>query len=324
MSETSDWAFPEQLQPRPEELHFDLRSALDSVVLLRAEIPDDAFTAPILGTDRAGYGVVIRDDGLVLTIGYLITEAESMWLTANDGTLVRGHPVAYDFATGFGLAQPLGRLGTPWLPRGSATMLSVGDDVTVVGHGGRAHALKARLIAKREFAGYWEYLLDEALFAAPPHPQWGGAALLDTAGRLVGIGSLFVEQSIGEERVQANMFVPVDLLEPILDDLLRFGRSPRPARPWLGMYSTEADEHLVVGALAKGGPAESAGVKPGDVVLEVAGERTSGLADLFRKTWRLGAAGVEVPLTLTRNAEIVRVRVRSADRRDFLRKPALQ
>jgi S1-C subfamily serine protease len=324
MSETSDWAFPEQLQPRPEELHFDLRSALDSVVLLRAEIPEDAFTASILGTDRAGYGVVIRDDGLVLTIGYLITEAESMWLTANDGTLVRGHPVAYDFATGFGLAQPLGRLGTPWLPRGSAAMLSVGDDVTVVGHGGRAHALKARLIAKREFAGYWEYLLDEALFAAPPHPQWGGAALLDTAGRLVGIGSLFVEQSIGEERVQANMFVPVDLLEPILDDLLRFGRSPRPARPWLGMYSTEADEHLVVGALAKGGPAESAGVKPGDVVLEVAGERTSGLADLFRKTWRLGAAGVEVPLTLTRNAEIVRVRVRSADRRDFLRKPALQ
>src|SRR5262249_27222827 len=169
---------------------------------------------------------------------------------------------------------------------GSATALAVGDDVTVLGHGGRAHSLKARLIAKREFAGYWEYLLDEALFAAPPHPQWGGAALLDSAGRLVGIGSLFVEQSIGEEWVRATMFVPVDLLEPILDDLLRFGRSPRPARPWLGMYSTEADEHLVVGALAKGGPAESAGVKPGDVVLEVAGERTSPLADLLRNPSR--------------------------------------
>jgi S1-C subfamily serine protease len=260
----------------------------------------------------------------VLTIGYLITEAESLWLTANDGTVVRGHPVAYDFATGFGLAQPLGRLSTPWLPRGSAAALSVGDEVTVVGHGGQAHALKARLIAKREFAGYWEYLLDEALFTAPPHPQWGGAAMLDAEGRLVGIGSLFVEQSVGEERIQANMFVPVDLLEPILDDLLRFGRSPRPARPWLGMYAAEADEHLVVGALAKGGPAEGAGVKAGDLVLEVAGERASGLADLFRKTWRLGSAGVEVPLTLARNAEIVRVRVRSADRGDFLRKPALQ
>ena len=324
MSESGDWAFPEHLRPRPEQLHFDLRTALDSVVLLRANIPEDAFTATILGTERAGYGVVIRDDGLVLTIGYLITEAESLWFTANDGTVVRGHPVAYDFATGFGLAQPLGRLSTPWLARGSAAALSVGEEVTVVGHGGQAHALKARLIAKREFAGYWEYLLDEALFTTPPHPQWGGAAMLDAEGRLVGIGSLFVEQLVGEERIQANMFVPVDSLEPILDDLLRFGRSPLPARPWLGMYAAEADEHLVVGALAKGGPAESAGVRPGDIVLNVAGERASSLADLFRKTWRLGPAGVEVPLTLARNAEIVRVRVRSADRGDFLRKPALQ
>ena len=196
--------------------------------------------------------------------------------------------------------------------------------MTIVGHGGRAHALKAQLIAKREFAGYWEYLLDEALFTAPPHPQWGGAAMLDSAGRLVGIGSLFVEQAIGGERVQANMFVPTDLLEPILDDLLRFGRNPRPARPWLGLYAAETDENLIVGGLAKGGPAENAGVLPGDVLLEVAGERASSLAELFRKTWRLGSAGVEVPLTLARNADVVRLKVRSADRGDYLRKPALQ
>ncbi|TMH37429.1 MAG: serine protease [Betaproteobacteria bacterium] len=324
MAESSEWSFPEQLRPQPEELSFNLQSALDSVVLLRADIPGDAFTAPILGTERAGYGVVIGDDGLVLTIGYLITEADSLWLTANDGTIVRGHAVAYDFATGFGLAQPLGRLGTPWLARGKAAALSVGDPVTIVGHGGRAHALKAQLIAKREFAGYWEYLLDEALFTAPPHPQWGGAAMLDSAGRLVGIGSLFVEQAIGGERVQANMFVPTDLLEPILDDLLRFGRNPRPARPWLGLYAAETDENLIVGGLAKGGPAENAGVLPGDVLLEVAGERASSLAELFRKTWRLGSAGVEVPLTLARNADVVRLKVRSADRGDYLRKPALQ
>src|SRR5438552_1688856 len=149
MAESSEWSFPEQLRPQPEELSFNLQSALDSVVLLRADIPGDAFTAPILGTERAGYGVVIGDDGLVLTIGYLITEADSLWLTANDGTIVRGHAVAYDFATGFGLAQPLGRLGTPWLARGKAAALSVGDPVTIVGHGGRAHALKAQLIAKR-------------------------------------------------------------------------------------------------------------------------------------------------------------------------------
>ena len=142
---------------------------------------DDAFTASILGTERAGNGVVIGNDGLVLTIGYLITEAESIWLTTNDGTLVAGHPLAYDFATGFGLVQPLGRLGTPALARGSAASLKVGEDVIVVGHGGRAPALKAQVFAKREFAGYWEYLLDEALFTAPPHPQWGSAALTSAA-----------------------------------------------------------------------------------------------------------------------------------------------
>lgn len=324
MSDTSDWAFPKHLQPRPEEVRFDLKSALDSLVLLRAEIPDDAFTASILGTERAGNGVVIGGDGLILTIGYLITEAESIWLTSNDGNVVAGHPLAYDFATGFGLVQPLGRLATPWLPRGSAAALATGADVIVIGHGGRAHALKARLIAKREFAGYWEYLLDEALFTAPPHPQWGGAALVGGDGRLVGIGSLFVQEAVNGESVQGNMFVPVDLLEPIVDDLLRFGRNTRPSRPWLGMYAAEADEHLIVGGLAKGGPAETAGVKLGDIVLEVAGERASGLADLFRKTWRLGSAGVEVPLTLAREAQIMQVRVRSADRSDFLRKPPLQ
>ena len=324
MADITDWAFPQLLQPQPEDVRFDLNSVLDSMVLLRAEIPDDAFTASILGTERAGNGVVIGNDGLVLTIGYLITEAESIWLTTNDGTLVAGHPLAYDFATGFGLVQPLGRLGTPALARGSAASLKVGEDVIVVGHGGRAHALKAQVFAKREFAGYWEYLLDEALFTAPPHPQWGGAALIGGDGRLLGIGSLFVQEALNGDTVQGNMFVPIDLLEPILDDLLKFARSARAVRPWLGMYTAEAEGRLVVGGLAKGGPAENAGVRVGDIVLEVAGERPSGLADMLRKMWRLGTAGVQVPLTLGRDAGVIDVRVASADRSDFLRKPQLQ
>jgi S1-C subfamily serine protease len=324
MDDITEWAFPQDLQPRQEDVRFDLKPALDSMVLLRAEIPDDAFTASILGTERAGNGVVIGNDGLILTIGYLITEAESIWLTANNGTLVAGHPLAYDFTTGFGLVQPLGRLEAPPLTRGSAATLKVGDDVIVIGHGGRAHALKAQVFAKREFAGYWEYLLDEALFTAPAHPQWGGAALIGGDGRLLGIGSLFVQEGLNGDTVQGNMFVPIDLLEPILDDLLKFARSARAVRPWLGMYTAEAEGRLVVGGLAKGGPAESAGVRVGDIVLAVAGEQPSGLADMFRKTWRLGAAGVEVPLTLGRDAGHINVRVSSADRSDFLRKPQLQ
>jgi len=324
MAESEEWSFPAELQPSRGDVAFDLDRALDAVVSLRSEIPEDAFTASILGTERAGSGVVIRDDGLVLTIGYLITEAESIWLTTNGGSVVAGYPLAYDVATGFGLVQPLGRISAPALARGPSEGSAPGDDVVVIGCGGRAHALKAQLIAKREFAGYWEYVLDEALFTAPPHPQWGGAALVGRRGELLGIGSLLVQETFEGQAVQGNMFVPVDLLTPILDDMLKFGAPARPPRPWLGMYTSEASERLIVSGLAKGAPADSAGVQLGDIVLEVAGERATGLADLFRKVWRLGQAGVEVPLTLARDGGIAQVVVRSADRSDFLKKPPLQ
>jgi len=323
MSDTKPWAFDESLQPRAEEVGFDLERVLDAVVLLHAEVPEDAFTGDILGTERVGYGAVIRADGLVLTIGYLITEAENIWLTTNAGAVVAGHALAYDQATGFGLVQPLGELRTPLLERGSAAAVTPGDEVFVIGHGGRAHALKAKVIAKREFAGYWEYLIEDALFTVPAHPQWGGAALVDAGGRLVGIGSLLLEETVGEESDQGNMFVPIDLVEPILDDLIAHGRAARAPRPWLGMYTQQAEGRLIVGGLAPGSPAERAGVKTGDLVLGVAGERTVSLADFLRKVWRLGGPGVEVPLMLAREGDVLRLSVRSADRSDFLKKPRL-
>ena len=324
MAEPTRWAFPHALQPTQGEVGFDLKTALDSVVALRAEVPDDAFTAPILGTDRTGNGVVIRDDGLVLTIGYLITEAASVWLTANDGSVVAGHPLAYDFATGFGLVLPLGRLGLPVVERGSAASLAADDDVYVLSHGGRAHALKATIFAKREFAGFWEYLLETALFTTPPHPEWSGAALLDEDGRLVGIGSLLLQENAGDETVDGNMFVPIDLVEPILDDLVRTGRSAEPPRPWLGIYTADREGRLVVNGVAAGGPAERAGVHPGDLVVAVGAKRVASLADFFRQMWRLGPAGTEIPLTLARGGAPVYVRVLSGDRNEFLRKPSLQ
>ena len=324
MTESTQWSFPRELQPRAADLAFDLKGALDSIVMLRANVPDDAFTASILGTERAGNGIVIGDDGLTLTIGYLVTEAESVWLTNNSGATVAAHPLAYDFATGFGLVVPLGKLDAPVLPRGRATTAGVDDDVLVVGHGGVAHTLKARVIAKREFAGYWEYLLDEALFTAPPHPEWSGAALLDDTGRLIGVGSLLVQEAVGDNTVQGNMFVPTDLLDPLLDDLLKRGRSTRQPRPWLGMYTTEIASHLVVNGLAKRGPADSAGVRLGDIVVDIAGERVTGLADFYRKFWSLGPPGTRVPLTLARDGAVTRIDIKSADRGDFLKKPQLQ
>ena len=321
MAEITNWAFPPRLQPQPADLRFDLDAALRSVVLVHAEIPDHAFTAAILGTERIGHGTVIGADGLVLTIGYLITEAESIWLTTYDGTVVPGHALAYDQVTGFGLILPLGNLDVPPIERGSAAATTVGDGVIVIGHGGIEHSLDAKVISRREFAGYWEYLLDDALFTSPPHPQWGGTALVGQDGRLLGVGSLLVQETVGDETLDANMFVPIDLLEPILEDMKKLGRPARSPRPWLGMYTTPMQGSLVVGQLTQGGPAQRAGVRLGDVVLEVAGEPVADLADLFRRIWQTGSAGAEVPLTLARGKSTSRIRITSADREDFLTKP---
>ena len=323
MAEEQTWAFPESVQPKSGEIQFDLERAFDAVVLVRAEVPEDAYSARTLGTERGGYGAVIRDDGLVLTIGYLINEASQIWLTTNRGVSVPGYPLAYDQATGFGLIQPLGKLDAPHLPRGIAAEVKVGDAAFVIGHGGSAHSLRTRVIAKQEFAGYWEYLLDEALFTAPAHPQWGGAALLDALGNLVGTGSLLVQQEVGGEMMHVNMFVPIDLLNPIFDSMLKTGRSPHPPRPWLGMSTQDPGGKLMVAKISAGGPASRAGIRVGDMVLGVGASRVHGLAEFFRAVWKLGNAGVEVPLMLSRGGDVLHITVKSADRNDFLKKPSL-
>jgi S1-C subfamily serine protease len=310
MAETTGKAVPDTVE-----------AAARSVVLLRAEVPEDAFTASILGTERVGSGIVIRPDGLVLTIGYLITEAETIWLSTLDGTAVPAHALAYDYVTGFGLVAPLGRVSLPALEFGRSSAVEVGSSATVISHGGHGHSLATRVVDKREFAGYWEYLIEEAIFTAPAHPHWSGAALVGQDGKLLGVGSLLVQEPVGGEMVDANMFVPIDLLSPILDDLASRGRAAREPRPWLGLYATESQGQLVVGGLATDGPAARAGVKLGDRVLEVAGQRVGGLSDLFRKVWRLGPAGTEIPLTLARGQSRSRVQVRSTDRDELLKKP---
>ena len=324
MSDETEWAIPAAAQLRPEEWAFDLERALASVVAVRTEIPADAFTASILGTERAGNGVVIDQNGLILTIGYLITEAETIWVSALSGTAAPAHVVGYDQATGFGLLQALGRLGAPPLELGSAAASEVGDPVIIAGEGGLPHALKASIVDKREFAGYWEYVLDEAIFTSPPHPSWGGAACIGADGRLQGVGSLFVQEARGDGIAsRGNMIVPIDLLKPILPDLMTLGRVDQPPRPWLGMYTSEAEETVFVAGVASGGPADKAGIKPGDFVLEVAGARVTELAETFRRIWAIGPAGSAIPLTIARDGALQRVTIHSADRNDFLKKPRL-
>lgn len=320
---SQEWQLPAALRPRQEGLEFDLEAVYRSLVQLHVEASEDGYTATFLGTERLGSGVVIRsaERKVVLTIGYLIMEAETIWLTAYDGRVVPAHPLAYDQVSGFGLVQPLGPLEAPALERGSATTLGIGDRVLVIGHGGAPHSLEARLIARREFAGYWEYLLEDALFTAPPHPQWGGTALVGTDGLLLGVGSLFVQEALANENFDANMFVPVDLLEPVLQDMIQLGQPRRQPRPWLGVYTAEQADRVLVADLTRGGPAHRAGLRLGDVITEVAGQPVRSLPQLFRALWSAGVAGTQVPLTLTRGRESVHVNVHSANRDDFLKKP---
>lgn len=324
MANGDDWEFPAEARPKQEELAFDLDAALSAVVALRAKVPEDAFTASVLGTERAGNGVLIEADGLVVTVGYLVTEAEAVWLTAVNGTTVPAHVVAYNHKTGLGLVQALGRLGTTPLELGAARDTEVGGRAIVAGHGGLRRALDARVVARHEFAGYWEYVLDEAIFTAPPHPNWGGAALIGRDGRLQGIGSLFVQGvRLGGANLEGNMIVPIDILPPILDELLKFGKVEAPAQPWLGMYTADMDDKLVVVGLADGGPAAVAGIRSDDQVLQVAGEPVSDLVTMFRRIWGLGPAGVEIPLTILRDDEEREVGIQSADRATYLKAPRL-
>ncbi len=300
----------------------DLAHTLKSIVAIHALVPEDAFTADALGTERAGSGVVIGD-GLVLTIGYLITEADRIWLRSQDGRLTQGHALAIDQETGFGLVQALGALDLPALELGTSSEAELGDAVVVAG-GEQGQYVRASIVARQPFAGYWEYLLDEALFTAPAHPLWGGAGLIDAEGRLIGIGSLLVQQmtETGETR-DANMVVPIDLLKPILDDLLTRGQSRRPPRPWLGVFSADHEGGVVVVSLADDGPAALAGVRPGDVIAAVGEEEIGSLAEFYRALWSAGPPGTEIALRLVRDERSLTLRIRSANRVDLLKKPRL-
>jgi len=300
----------------------NIHSIMRSVVTVRAIIPQEAFTADTLGTTREGSGVVIREDGLVLTIGYLITEAEEVWLTAQDGRVVPAHALAYDQTTGFGLVQALGQLGLPAINLGDSGKVAIGDEAVFAD--GAGHYVDANIVAKQEFAGYWEYLLDEAIFIAPAHPSWGGAALIGADGRLLGIGSLLLQMERADQSFDINMVVPIDLLPPILDDLLTRGQVNKPPRPWLGAFSAESDGKVVVVSIAGGSPAAKAGLRPGDVISDVRNEEVQGLADFYRKVWDTGPAGSEVPLRVLREGRESWLRIKSADRNSFLRRPQLQ
>lgn len=313
----------EEHRPAVRAFDFDLNSRLSSVLVLEARISEEAYTAETLGTERLGNAIVLNGEGLVLTIGYLVTEADTVTLTTGDGRRVDAYVLGVDQVTGFGLLQALEPLDLPALPIGDSRRLESDAAVISAGGGGRAHASTGRIIGRAPFAGYWEYHIEEALFVEPAHPHWSGAALINAAGELVGVGSLRLEHLSTDGDVRPlNMFVPAERLPPILDELAR-GQAAAAPRPWLGVFAQEVDGHVVVLGATKDSPAARAELRRGDLIREVAGRRVSDLAGFYQQLWSLGPPGVDVPLTLQRGGDLFDVEVRSTDRTTKLRKRRL-
>jgi S1-C subfamily serine protease len=301
-----------------------MNEILGAVVSINAHIPDDAMSAELLGTERNGHGVVIRADGLIVTAGYIILDASTVWVGTGADTVVPAYVIANDFESGLGLLKPALPIDLPAMELDRAADLSIGEPVFAVGSGGISDTIEAGVVAKREFAGRWEYLLDEAVYTSPAHTNWAGAALLNGSGRLCGIGSLLVQDpDVTDQEAPVNMFIPIETLAPFIDELCEYGRRRSPARPWLGMLIHEEDEQLLVAGVYRGCPADAAGLLPGDVIVRVGGRPPHRLGDFLRRVWALGPAGVTVPLTVLRDGELVQAAIKTADRNAFIRKDTI-
>ena len=309
-------------RPDPAEYGFELPDVLRAVVQLRSRAPEDAFSSSYLGTEREGNAILVGEDNLFLTIGYLIAEADHIVLGSEEAGVTRAQVLAYDYETGFGLLRGEAALGARPIALGDTAALKEKDWLVAAARGGLENAIKAQVVSKREFAGYWEYLLDEAIFTTPPHPHWSGAALIDDHGRLAGLGSLFVQDAApGGGPSAGNMFIPIDLYKTTVDDLLRFGRRPGPSRPWLGIYSIEAMGRVLITSISERGPCAASGVEAGDVVLAVNDADVGSMAEMYRRIWGLGPAGATVTLKLLRDGQVLSVEVVSADRETVMKNP---
>jgi serine protease Do len=294
-----------------------IENALQSVVKIETRSVPNARSNATLGDARSGNGVLI-DAQHILTIGYLIMEADDIEITDHVGRKLPAVAVGYDHATGFGLVRLLGVTQSAPVKLGASAALDVKSPVLVVPHGGIASAQPAFVISKRAFTGGWEYMLDEALYTSPPILEWGGAGLFSKDGALVGIGSLFLRNADGEG-TPGNMFVPIDLVKPILADLKSIGKSSQPARPWLGMSTDERARGLVITRVSEEGPAALAGVRQGDVIVAVNETAIGSQRDFYTAVWKMGGVGVTVPISIKRGDETVSVNVRSADRMHYFK-----
>ncbi|HUQ29359.1 MAG TPA: S1C family serine protease [Usitatibacter sp.] len=321
-------AAPPAAPPQPAQsnaAYQHLIDAANAAVTVKSKAIANARSNKTLGDERMGAGVLIAPEGLVLTIGYLILEADEVEITTARGRTLPATVVAYDHATGFGLLRPMGPLDVKPIKLGSSSRVESLDRLMTVGGGGEESVAVATVVSRRAFAGYWEYFLDDAIFTSPPRPDHSGAGLINKEGELVGIGSLFVmDAGTPGERLPGNMFVPIDLLKPILAEMIRTGRQKGGMRPWLGVSSLEEDGRIKVLRVSDDSPAAQAGIAPGDIILSMGGKKIETLPDFYKRLWSAGAPGVEVELKVLHGTEIRDVTLKSIDRAQlFRRKPTI-
>jgi serine protease Do len=311
----------QQPDPANDAAYQKLVDAANAVVGVKVKAIPNARSNESLGEERVGSGIIIPRDGLVLTIGYLVLEADTVQITDSAGQTVPAAVVAYDHATGFGLLKPLAALSPRPVKLGTALPVAQLDRVMIVTGGDEQQISIATVVSKRPFAGYWEYMIDDAIFTSPPRLDHSGAALINKEGELVGVGSLFVMDALTPgERLPGNMFVPIDLLQPVIDELIRTGTQHDAKRPWLGVNSLEEDGRIKVLQVNEESPAAQAGIEAGDIILSVNGEKVTSLDRFYQKIWTSGPAGVDVPLTLLHGVDMRQVVVRSIDRQAYMRR----
>ena len=293
---------------------------LDAVVKLSIRAVDGARTADTLGAEREGTGIVIDDRGLILTIGYLVLEAASILVMTGDNRIYPASVVGFDHATGFGLLRASPAPPCAPVVLGDSTNLGELQSLVVAGHAGAGGVTGAALVSRRRFIGWWEYMIDDALFTAPPRYEHSGAALFDGHGRLVGIASLWVSDAInGDVAFPGNMFVPINLLKDVLDDLVRDGRRRGAARPWLGLNTEEVDGHLMVTRVLPDSPADQSGLKRGDIILGIGGDSIGSQSEFYESLWSSGGAGRDVTLHIVRDKVVKHLIVQTSDRLAYLK-----
>jgi S1-C subfamily serine protease len=298
----------------------DAEKLFKAIVKVEVRAVPDARSAATLGKEREGTGIVIGEDNLIVTIGYLIVEADEVTVVDRRGRTLPAQVVGYDHATGLGLLRSMVPLDAAPVALGDPARLARRESVLVVNHQGPDDVTLAHVVSRRQFTANWEYMLDQAIFTTPPVMNWSGAALVDKDLRLLGVGSLIVRNAgDDDDRGPGNMFVPVDALKPILADLVKTGRRAGPARPWLGVAADEVQGRLVVSRVSTDGPADAAGLEVGDIILAVRGEPVRTQADFYRKVWGGGAAGSQVPLRVLQGVEVKDLQLRSIDRVDYFR-----